>query len=159
MPRVKQRKKVTRPERCTYILEITEPKMGYSFGVNLNKNLSQDPLSEHMRIEFTGRIIKPDQMSGALIPCRIYGDRRYPDVLQDPDKYHNFSPSFIGMLSYKKNAADFVGWVSYDVFFHISHGIHIGMYKTMDLYGDALYRGKADILQIGFETMYDPANY
>jgi hypothetical protein len=44
-------------------------------------------------------------MSGALVPCKIDGDRHYPDVLQNPTKYHNFNPEFIGMLNYKKNAA------------------------------------------------------
>lgn len=159
MPKQKQRKKAPRAERCTYIFEITEPKMGYSFGVNLNKHLSPDPLSEYMRIEFTGRVIKPDHMSGAFITCNIYGDRHYPDVLHNPTKYHNFSPEFVGMLNYKKNAADFSGWVSSDVFSHISLGIHMGMFKTIDLYGGTLYRGKADILRVGFEKEYDPGNY
>ncbi|MDD2466754.1 MAG: hypothetical protein PHI97_22375 [Desulfobulbus sp.] len=159
MPKLKERKKASRPEWCTYIFEITDPKMGYSFGVNLNKHLSPDPLSEYMRIEFTGRVIKPEQMRGALIACRIYGDRHYPDVLQNPTKYHNFNPEFVGMLNYKKNAADFSGWISSDAFFYISHGIHTGMFNTIDLYGGTLYHGKADILRIGFEKEYDPEIY
>lgn len=153
MPKPKQ------PETCTYIFEITAPKMGYSFGINRNKHLSPDPLSEYMRIQFTGRVIKPDHMSGKLIPCRIYHDRQYSDVLQNPAKYHNFNPECIGRLNYKKNAADLTCWISFDVFSHISHGIQSGMFKVIDLYGDILYRGQADIMHIGFENEYDPGNY
>ncbi|MHC1698987.1 MAG: hypothetical protein AB9919_13195 [Geobacteraceae bacterium] len=145
-----------REEYSSYIIEITNSEMSYSFSLNKYKKLESGPHSEYMIMEFTGNVLCPAKIAGRTMKCRIRGDRENVAQLKDPNKYADYAPRLVGFIEVRKERADFYGWIPFGVLPHIYQYSQSGGIRFLNLHGTTLYRNNADIHSIGFQKDFDP---
>ncbi len=83
------------------------------------------------------------------------GDRKYSYVLQHPmEPAHE--PKAIGGLTVRGKQSEIIGSVPHDSFQTLCLLLSLQKMKVIEITGEALYRGSADIHSIGFEKEYRP---
>lgn len=141
-------------EGCTYIIEIIDWEIPYSFSLNHRKIFSSGPFREHTSLNLTGRIIQPENLKDRTIPITMIGDRDKVSMVQGDEKYLSFEPKCVGTLTIRGAHSDYLGSLPFDVLPTLCFLLQAGKIKILALTGKVLYRGTADITSVHFEKEF-----
>lgn len=149
---VKKKKKLHRPqeEYCTYLIEITDFNVRYSFSLNRGKRWNPGPYSEYSAIQIIGKLHEPAKILGREIKCTIYGSREHDRKLNEPEKYDGENDSLVGYVTAGKDYCGFTSWVPSSIIFGIGQMIQTKEFQFLELHGKPLFRNEANIHDITF---------
>lgn len=158
--RAKKRRRRTRKaeENCSYIIEITDWELSYSFSLNWNERMSDGPYWESLHLETKGIIRMPEKYAPKEIRAVFIGDRRIPPDPRDPE-LGNWKPRCVGAITLRGEQREFIGSLPFDSLSLLSSLHEAGKIKFIDLYGKAPSYGSADIRSIHFLQKYNPEEY
>jgi hypothetical protein len=142
----------------SYVFEITDWELSYSFSVNWNEKLIEGPCFESMSLEIKGLILLPEKHASRGIHASFLGDRRIPPDPRDSE-LSNWKPRCVGTITLRGETREFLGSLPFD-----SLPILIGLLETkrikyVDLHGKAPSYGSAEIRSIHFLQKYNPEEY
>jgi hypothetical protein len=155
IPRRKKRRTRNAEEDCSYIVEITDWELAYSFSVNWNEKLIEGPYFETLNLEAKGLIQEPKKYASKELQLTFLGDRRKPPDPLDPE-LGNWKPRCVGTITLRGETREFLGSLPFDSVPIVGGLLETGRIKFLDLYGKTPSRGHADIRSIHFLRKYDP---
>lgn len=150
------RRKQPPAQYCTYMLDISDWKVRYSYSTNRDRSRTPGPYSEYSAIEITGKLILPEKHSGVVVECIIYGRREYDAYVSDPDKFDNVRSGSVGTLNIRKDYSSFYGWVPFSAFPMIASLLATKDFRYLQLYGTLLKYRSASIVSLDLRKDYDP---
>ncbi len=154
-PKATKRRTWKKYDETTYSIEIVEWSIPYSFQLTRDPKDISWPFWEFKSLDVKGKFLQPEKLAGRDVDARIMGDRRISRVLENPNEPVQ-EPKAIGGLTLRGKQSEFLGSVPYDALLLLSVLLHSGKIKVIEITGDALYRGSADIRRISFEKEYRP---
>ena len=144
---------------CSYVLEITEWEMPYSFSTGRARKVAPASFWEHAAIRLKAKVLFPKTHVDKIVDVYILGHRDFNQIQNNPEKYPCYEPEAIGTLKIRGQDSEFLGSLPQDMFGQIATLLACGVYRYVELYGHTLYRGYADIVSLRFERDIDPEDY
>ena len=151
----KRKRKQKKYETTTYSIEITDSDVSYSFRLTGKMKDMSWPFWEYMSFDLKGKFLEPKELIGKEVEAIIMGDRRYVHVLQHPMEPTQ-EPKAIGRLTVRGIQSEFIGSIPYDSLQMLCILQTLEKIKVLEITGEPLYRGSADIQSIRFEKEYKP---
>ena len=108
-PKSTSRRKSPPIQYCTYMLEVLDRKVRYSFSTNRDRVRTPGPYSEYAAIEITGKLILPEKHAETIIECTIYGRRDYDEFISKPNDFDKIQSGLVGMINISKDYSNFYG--------------------------------------------------
>jgi hypothetical protein len=143
-------KRARRRESCTFVIEILDWDMSYSFSLDPERRITPGPYWEHASLNIQGRFVEPATLLDRTVEMIIIGDRRETFAAEKPEEV-KWTPKAIGGLIASKSQAEYLGSVPFDTLQLIVSLLGMGKIKFLILSGEALYRSRTDIKSIHFE--------
>jgi hypothetical protein len=156
--RRRKRSKRKAEEYRSYVFEITDWELSYSFSVNWNEKLIEGPYFESMSLEIEGCILLPEKHASKGMSATFLGDRRIPPDSRNPE-LSNWKPRCVGMITLRGETREFLGSLPFDSLPILSSLLDTKRIKYVDLYGKAPSYGSAEIRSIHFLKKYEPEEY
>jgi len=156
----KRRKKRKRKaeENCSYIIEITDWELTYSFSVNWNEKLIEGPFFEALNLEVKGLIRVPEKYASKELNATFLGNRKMVPDPRDPE-FSDWKPRCVGSITLRGETREFLGSLPLDSVPILCNLLETGRIKFVDLYGKVPSYGSAEIRSIRFLQKYDPEEY
>jgi len=85
----------------------------------------------------------------------LFGARDMVRVLEKPQDYPHATAKAVGGLTVRGKTREYYGSIPMDMYTLIANMLTAGKVKYITMFGQSLYRGKADIHSINFEEEYD----
>jgi hypothetical protein len=154
MKRRTKGKKPAKREECTYVIEIDDWSLSYSFSLDRHGKMSAGPYWEHTSLEMKGTFVHPETLSKP-IQVIILGDREKISALEMPQEYR-YEPKAVGGLTVRGKESEFLGSVPFDAIHSICQLLQARKLKYLVLSGQMLYRGSSDIFSVCFQEHFGP---
>jgi hypothetical protein len=150
----KKTKKTKSPKReeCTYVIEIEDWNLSYSFSLDRHGKMSAGPYWEHTSIEMKGTFVHPETLAKP-IQVIILGDREKISALERPEEYR-YEPKAVGGLTVRGKESEFLGSVPFDAIQTLCQILQVRKLKYLVLSGQVLYRGSTDIFSMHFQEHF-----
>jgi len=148
-----KRKKASRQESCDYVIEALDWDFDYSLRLDPNRKVSAGPCWEYTSLILRGRFIKPQILAGKDVKVILLGSREIAFAMKKPLEV-DWEPKSIGGLTVTKSQAEYLCYVSFDAFQLIISSLAAGKIRYITLYGETLYRCRASIKSVSFESSY-----
>lgn len=141
---------------CTYMIEVIDWKVRYSFSTNRNRPRTLGPYSEYSAIDITGKLILPEKNSETVIEGNIYGRREYDPYISSPEEYDKVDSHSVGIINIRKDYSSFWGWVPFTAFPLIANMFATKDFNYLQLFGEPLKYRSASIYSLDLRKDYDP---
>ena len=150
----KKAKKTKSPKReeRTYVIEIEDWSLSYSFSLDRHNEMSVGPYWEHASLEMKGTFAHPETLAKP-IQVIILGDREKISALEKPEEYR-YEPKAVGGLTVRGKASEFLGSVPFDAIQTLCLLLQAKKLKYLILSGQVLHRGSADIFSMHFQEHF-----
>jgi hypothetical protein len=162
MPRLKEKKKPAR-ENAFYVIEINDWKHSYSFSLNDNERLKElfgpGLYRDHNLLVLSGILLEPQKIAGKDLVVNLFGSRDIVRVLEKPEGFPHASAKAVGGLTIRGKTREYCGSIPMDIFTVIANMLAVEKVKYITMFGQSLYRGKAEIHSINFEETYDQEDF
>ncbi|WPZ34532.1 hypothetical protein T8K17_00020 [Thalassobaculum sp. OXR-137] len=156
MPKARRKRKEITPHE-SYIFRIEDWEPSYSFSLNTFR-LSRGSYSEHLRVTLHGVFLAPKKAQDRRASLTILASRDEAKALEDSVEYAK-PPLAVGSLTIRGAYTEYLGSMPFDALLGLTQWLSAGKIKMLDLYGDALYRGKALIRSMRFARDIDPEDW
>lgn len=151
----KQKRKSKERPYESYIIEILEWEIPYSFSLSLDNDIDPCPYWEHTEIKIRGKFIKPQKLAGKELELCFLANRQISSVMNDYKEHHHWEPKAVGGLSVRGEKRDYIGSLPFDAFPFLCNCFSAEKHKYVILNGQALRYGSADIHSVHFQQQYD----
>lgn len=154
---VKQKKSKGRkkPDNCSYIIEVKDWKLTYSFGLNTIPKLLSGQYLESLHLKLNGCLQYPVKYASKEIKAAFVGDRSLPARIAESDE-PEIKPRAVGSITLWGEQREFLGVLPFDTLGIIDSLLRTKQIKFLDLYGAVPSRGHAYIESIRFLETYAP---
>lgn len=140
---------------CSYLVEILDWELTYSFLLNPNPKIFPGQYSEHLYLEIKGSMRSPEKYAGDEINSTFIGDREIFPLKNESD----FRPRCVGAITLRGERRDFLGSLPFDSLPIITSLMETKQIRFFDLHGLIPKYGRAYINSIGFFREYNPDDY
>ena len=156
MKKKTKKRKQSKREACSYVIEIRDWEFSYSFALPWRKNAIEEPYWEFTDIKVKGKLVHPEKFVDREIDVTVMTDRWKTRVLTKPDDCRQFEPKAVGGLTIRGKESNFLGSVPFDAFQMLCSMMNAGKIKYLVLDGQSLYRGDTDIRSMRFQEHFGP---
>lgn len=139
-------------EERTYVIEIEDWSLSYSFSLDRHNKMSAGPYWEHTSLEMKGTFAHPETLAKP-IQVIILGDREKTSALERPEEFR-YEPKAVGGLTVRGTESEFLGSVPFDAIQTLCQILQARKLKYLVLSGQVLYRGSADIFSMRFQEHF-----
>jgi hypothetical protein len=157
MPDKKKQKKPKKKviEYWTYVVEIMDWELTYSFSLTEREEDKLYPYSEFLHLEIKGLIKEPAKYAGLEMDATIMGDR---DILPDKNdnSYFERKPLGVGSLNLRGEYRKFLGFIPFDTLPILSEMLDSKNIQYFYLHGPKPHYGSTIIQSIHFYKKRDP---
>ena len=144
-------------EYTTFIVEVIDWELPYSFSLNHNDKYFPGPYSEHLHLEITGVIREPQKHGGIVIDLTFIGDRRIVPEINNPSS--DYKPNRVGTITMRGEHRSFIGSLPIDSLPVIVPMLESKRLKFLELHGLSLFRGEAATRSIRIFKDYEPEEW
>ncbi|MHB8057414.1 MAG: hypothetical protein ACYDHC_05915 [Desulfuromonadaceae bacterium] len=158
----KQTGKKARPKRpkvdyCTFVVEIFDWELPYSFSIHHDSKHYPSPYSEHLHLQVQGVIREPKMHGGKEIDLTFIGDRSIVPEINNLSS--DSKPNRVGTINMRGEYRRFIGSIPFDSLLVIAPMLESKRLRFLELHGSILYRGEAATRSIRFFKDYDPEEW
>jgi hypothetical protein len=153
-----RKKRPSKPESCTYSIEILDWGFPYYISVNYNKKLFDGLYLESRTLKLIGKLLAPKKLSDKTIDITISGSKSLAHALEHPEEYDK-EPTAVGGLEIRGEHREFYGFIPFDIMNTIILTLQSEKIKFLVLDGQPLRYGSADIKSIDFSKDYNPDDW
>lgn len=151
----RKKKKTRRIESATFVVEILDWNVDYSFSLDKEQRIKGGPYWEYTSLKIMGRLVSPEKLLDRTIDITILGDREKDWAVEKPSEC-NWKPISVGGLTINKSYSEYLGSIPFHAIQLLVTLLQAEKTKYIELTGDALYRGSASIRSMHFEKEYEP---
>ncbi len=154
--KITKRKKSAKREECSYVIAIKDRAFSYGFSVNRMRDRIEGPYWEHADLEVGGKLAHPEKLKDQEIAVTIMANRGDARIMNKPEDYDQVEPKAVGTMTMRGKQSEMLCWVPFDAFHMLCSMLNAGKIKYLILYGQALYRGSADIRSLTLQEHFGP---
>lgn len=144
-------------EYTTFIVEIMDWELPYSFSINHNDKYFPGPYSEHLHLHIKGVLREPKKHGGTVIDLTFIGER---DIVPEiNDRSSDYKPNRVGTITMRGEHRSFIGSLPIDSLPVIAPMLESKRLRFLELHGLSLFRGEAATRSIHFFKDYDPEDW
>jgi hypothetical protein len=158
----KQTKKKALPRRpkeeyTTFIVEVTDWELPYSFSVNHESKHFPSPYSEHLHLHIKGVLREPKKHGGKEIDLTFIGER---DIVPEiNNRSSGNKPNRVGTTIIRGENRHFIGSLPFDSLPVIAPMLESKRLRFLELHGLSPFRSHAATRSIHFFKDYDPEEW
>lgn len=133
----------------SYRFVVSKRATSYSFGSGSKFN--DAPFDEYLHLEFRAVCHWPEKTKGREVGFTLIGKRHITASLQDERSSLRFDAP-IGELTLRGRSNSFLGSLPFDAAMHVQTALALDALPYVTLVGDPLYRGRAGIRWVHFDS-------
>lgn len=161
-PTKKQTTKKAQPKRpkeeyCTFVVEVIEWELPYSFSIHHDSKHYPSPYTEYLHLQIKGIIREPKKHGGIEIDLTFIGDRSIVPEINNLSS--DGKPNRVGTIIMRGKYRHYSGSLPFDSLQVIAPMLESKRLKFIELHGFSPYRGEAAIRSINFFKNYDPGEW
>lgn len=144
-------------EYTTFVVEVLDWELPYSFSLSHNDKFSPGPYLEHLHLQITGVIREPQKHGGKEIELTFIGDRSIiPEI---NNRSSDYKPNRVGTIVMRGEYRRYLGSLPIDSLPVIAPMLESKRLKFLELHGLSLFRGESSTRSIRFFKDYDPEEW
>lgn len=141
-------------EYCTFVVEVMDWELPYSFSLNHDSKHFPSPYSEHLHLQVKGILREPKKLDGKEIVLTFIGER---DIIPEINNQSSANkPNRVGTLILRGENRHFIGSLPFDSLQVIAPMLESKRLRYVQLHGLSPNRGRAATRSINFFKDYDP---
>jgi hypothetical protein len=144
-------------EYQSYLFRVENPEVSYALSIDRN-GVTEGPYWEHVELSVRGTIVSPENLQGREGTLQFLADRRITRDLDNPIESRS-QPIAVGTLTIWGGRTNYLGSLPHDALWHLHALLTRGEIRMLALHGEALYRGRAKVLNVHFERELDPTEW
>lgn len=153
----KKQRLVSQEEYCTFIVEIIDWELPYSFSINHNDKYDSAPYSEYLHMHLKGLLREPKKLGGKELDITIIGDRSL--ILEKKNSLPPDIPNRVGTVTMRGESRSFIGSLPFDSLPIIACLLESKRAKYLELHGRTPFRGNAATSEVHFLKSYNPEDW
>ena len=163
MPQIKKeiqkKKHIKKPieEYATFIVEVIDWELPYSFSLNHNDKHFPSPYSEYLHLHVNGILREPKKHGGKAIDLTFIGDRSIVPEINNRSSINK--PNRVGTIIMRGDNRHFIGSLPFDSLQVIAPMLESKRLRFIQLHGLSPYRSHAATRSIHFFKDYDPEEW
>lgn len=142
---------------CTFIVEVINWELPYSFSINYDSKHFPSPYSEHLHLHVLGVLREPKKHGGKEIDLIFIGDRSIKPEINNTSSLNK--PARVGTITMRGENRGFIGSLSFDSLQVIAPMLESKRLRFLELHGLSPFRGEAATRSIRFFKDYDPEEW
>lgn len=144
-------------EYTTFVVEVVDWELPYSFSLNHDDRHFPSPYSGHLHLEVQGVIREPKKHGGKEIELTFIGERSIaPKIF---NRSSDNKPNRVGTIIMRGEYRKFIGELPFDSLQVISPMLESKRLRFLELHGLSPFRGEAVTRSIRFFKDYDPEEW
>jgi hypothetical protein len=155
-----RRKALTRKpkeEYTTFVVEVVDWELPYSFSINHDSKHYPSPYSEHLHLQVKGILREPKKHGGKEIELTFIGER---DIIPEINNQSSANkPNRVGTIILRGENRHFIGSLPFDSLQVIAPMMESKRLRYVQLHGLSPYRCHAATRSINFFKDYDPEEW
>lgn len=142
----------------SYLFDIQDWEIDYSFSLNKEPRFSPGPFSEHSCLKITAMATCPKRTKGKKFVFWLLGSRELDDDLDNPMENLR-EPKGVGELTDRGDSQNYFGGIPQSFLRGYLECLEKGHFKSLLLQGPKIRYGKATITYLNFAKYHDPEEY
>lgn len=144
-------------EYTTFIVEVEDWELPYSFSLNHDDRHFPSPYTEHLHLQVQGVIREPKKHGGKKIELTFIGERSI--VPEINNRSSDNKPNRVGTIIMRGDNRHFIGSLPFDSLQVIAPMLESKRLRFIQLHGLSPYRSHAATRSIHFFKDYDPEEW
>lgn len=149
--------KRAKEEYCTFIVEVINWELPYSFSINYDSKHFPSPYSEYLHLHVQGVLREPKKHGGKEIDLTFIGDRSIIPEINNTSSLNK--PTRVGTITMRGENRGFIGSLPFDSLQVIAPMLESKRLRFIQLHGLSPYRCNAAIKSIHFLKNYCPEEW
>jgi len=144
-------------EYTTFVVEVVDWELPYSFSINHDSKHYPSPYTEHLHLQIKGIFREPKKHDGKEIDLTFIGERDIIPEINDQSSANK--PNRVGTINMRGEYRRFIGSIPFDSLQIIAPMLESKRLRYVVLHGSSLFRGEAATRSIRFFKDYDPEEW